>query len=213
MAISLVVGGTGLVGSHVLKQLALAEECPVAILRRRPNDLPDNVKAIEVDFDELLTSGDLPQCDHLYLCLGTTIKTAGSQAAFRNVDFNYCLGIAQMAAKSGASVISLVSSVGADANSKNFYLRTKGQLEEAIKLLNFSSINIYRPGLLIGDRQEKRSAEKVGQLLSKVIDPFLIRGFSRYRSIEATLLAKTMIDNGNKGKGVNYFYFKNFNTW
>ena len=172
MAISLVVGGTGLVGSHVLKQLALVEECPVAILRRRPNDLPDNVKAIEVDFDELLTRGDLPQCDHLYLCLGTTIKTAGSQAAFRNVDFNYCLGIAQMATKSGASVISLVSSVGADANSKNFYLRTKGQLEEAIKLLNFSSINIYRPGLLIGDRQEKRSAEKVGQLLSKVIDPF-----------------------------------------
>ena len=160
MAISLVVGGTGLVGSHVLKQLALVEECPVAILRRRPNDLPDNVKAIEVDFDELLTSGDLPQCDHLYLCLGTTIKTAGSQAAFRNVDFNYCLGIAQMAAKSGASVISLVSSVGADANSKNFYLRTKGQLEEAIKLLNFSSINIYRPGLLIGDRQEKRSADE-----------------------------------------------------
>ena len=213
MAISLVVGGTGLVGSHVLKQLALVEECPVAILRRRPNDLPDNVKAIEVDFDELLTSGDLPQCDHLYLCLGTTIKTAGSQTAFRNVDFNYCLGIAQMAAKSGASVISLVSSVGADANSKNFYLRTKGQLEEAIKLLNFSSINIYRPGLLIGDRQEKRSAEKVGQLLSKVIDHFLIRGLSRYRSIEAILLAKTMIDNGNKGKGVNYFHFKNFNTW
>ena len=213
MAISLVVGGTGLVGSHVLNQLALVEECPVAILRRRPNDLPDNVKAIEVDFDELLTSGDLPQCDHLYLCLGTTIKTAGSQTAFRNVDFNYCLGIAQMAAKSGASVISLVSSVGADANSKNFYLRTKGQLEEAIKLLNFSSINIYRPGLLIGDRQEKRSAEKVGQLLSKVIDPFLIRGLSRYRSIEAILLAKTMIDNGNKGKGVNYFHFKNFNTW
>ena len=213
MAISLVAGATGLVGSHVLKQLALVEERPIALLRRTPNDLPDNVKAIEVDFDELLASGDLPQCDHLYLCLGTTIKTAGSQAAFRNVDFNYCLGIAQMAAKSGASVISLVSSVGADANSKNFYLRTKGQLEEAIKLLNFSSINIYRPGLLIGDRQEKRSAEKVGQLLSKVFDPFLIRGLSRYRSIEAALLANTMIDNGNAGKGVNYFHFKNFNTW
>ena len=213
MTISLVVGGTGLVGSYVLKQLALVEECPIAILRRRPNDLPHNVRAIEVDFDELLTSGDLPQCDHLYLCLGTTIKTAGSQAAFRNVDFHYCLAIAQMAASSGTSVFSLVSYVGADANSKNFYLRTKGQLEEAIKLLNFSSINIYRPGLLIGDRQEKRSAEKVGQLLSKVFDPFLIRGLSRYRSIEAALLANTMIDNGNAGKGVNYFHFKNFNTW
>ena len=212
MAKSLVVGATGLVGSHVLKQLALVEESPIAVLRRTPNDLPDNVLTIEVDFEDLLTSGDLPHCDHLYLCLGTTIKVAGNQEAFKKVDFDYCLGIAQMAAKSGASVISLVSSVGANAKSKNFYLRTKGQPEEAIKLLNFSRINIYRPGLLIGDRQEKRSAEKVGQLLSTVIDPFLIRGLSRYRSIEATLLANTMIDNGNKGKGVNYFHFKNFNT-
>ena len=210
MAISLVVGGTGLVGSHVLKQLALVEECPVAILRRRPNDLPDNVKAIEVDFDELLTSGDLPQCDHLYLCLGTTIKTAGSQTAFRNVDFNYCLGIAQMAAKSGASVISLVSSVGADANSKSFYLRTKGQLEEAIKSLNFSSINIYRPGLLIGERQEKRSAEKVGQLLSKVIDPLLVGSLSKYRSVKGEVLAQTMVKQAKGDDGVHYFHFKEF---
>ena len=210
MAISLVVGGTGLVGSYVLKQLALVEESPIAILRRRPNDLPDNVKAIEVDFDELLTSGDLPQCDHLYLCLGTTIKTAGSQAAFRNVDFNYCLGIAQMAAKSGASVISLVSSVGADANSKSFYLRTKGQLEEAIKSLNFSSINIYRPGLLIGDRQEKRSAEKVGQLLSKVIDPLLVGSLSKYRSVKGEVLAQTMVKQAKGDDGVHYFHFKEF---
>jgi uncharacterized protein YbjT (DUF2867 family) len=199
-----------LVGSHVLKQLALVEERPVAILRRRPNDLPDNVKAIEVDFDELLTSGDLPHCDHLYLCLGTTIKTAGSQAAFRNVDFNYCLGIAQMAAKSGASVISLVSSVGADANSKSFYLRTKGQLEEAIKSLNFSSINIYRPGLLIGDRQEKRSAEKVGQLLSKVIDPLLVGSLSKYRSVKGEVLAQTMVKQAKGDDGVHYFHFKEF---
>ena len=68
MAISLVAGATGLVGSHVLKQLALVEESPIAVLRRTPNDLPDNVMPIEVDFDELLASGDLPHCDHLYLC-------------------------------------------------------------------------------------------------------------------------------------------------
>ena len=67
MAISLVAGATGLVGSHVLKQLALVEERPIALLRRTPNGLPDNVKGIVVDFDELLASGDLPQCDHLPL--------------------------------------------------------------------------------------------------------------------------------------------------
>ena len=210
---SLVVGSTGLVGSHVLKQLSERGERPIAVLRSVSDALPKDIQVHQIDFDELLTSGELPLCDHLYLCLGTTIKTAGSKEAFRRVDFDYCVGIAKLAMNAGTSVVSLVSSVGADASSSNFYLRTKGQLEEAIKLLNFSSINIYRPGLLIGDRQEKRSAEKVGQLLSKVIDPFLIRGLSRYRSIKATLLANTMIDNGNKVKGVNYFHFKNFNTW
>jgi uncharacterized protein YbjT (DUF2867 family) len=210
MAISLVVGGTGLVGSHVLKQLALVEECPIAVLRRIPNDLPDNVLAIEVDFEELLTSGDLPHCDHLYLCLGTTIKVAGNQEAFKKVDFDYCLGIAQMAEKSGASVISLVSSVGANAKSKNFYLRTKGQLEEAIKLLNFSRINIYRPGLLIGDRQETRSAEKAGELLSKLIDPLLVGSLSKYRSVKGEVLAQTMVRQAKGDDGVHYFHFKEF---
>ena len=210
MAKSLVVGATGLVGSHVLKQLALVEESPIAVLRRTPNDLPDNVMPIEVDFDELLASGDLPHCDHLYLCLGTTIKTAGSQEAFRKIDFDYCLGIAQMAAKSGASVISLVSSVGANASSKNFYLRTKGQLEDAIKLLNFSRINIYRPGLLIGDRQETRTAEKAGELLSKLIDPLLVGSLSKYRSVKGEVLAQTMVKQAKGDDGVHYFHFKEF---
>ena len=115
-----------------------------------------------------------------------------------------------LAAKSGASVISLVSSVGADANSKSFYLRTKGQLEEAIKSLNFSSINIYRPGLLIGDRQEKRSAEKVGQLLSKVIDPLLVGSLSKYRSVKGEVLAQTMVKQAKGDDGVHYFHFKEF---
>lgn len=210
MAKSLVVGATGLVGSHVLKQLALVEESPIAVLRRRPNDLPDNVLTIEVDFEDLLTSGDLPHCDHLYLCLGTTIKVAGNQEAFKKVDFDYCLGIAQMAAKSGASVISLVSSVGANAKSKNFYLRTKGQLEEAIKLLNFSRINIYRPGLLIGDRQETRTAEKAGELLSKLIDPLLVGSLSKYRSVKGEVLAQTMVRQAKGDDGVHYFHFKEF---
>jgi len=210
MAKSLVVGATGLVGSHVLKQLALVEESPIAVLRRTPNDLPDNVLTIEVDFEDLLTSGDLPHCDHLYLCLGTTIKVAGNQEAFKKVDFDYCLGIAQMAAKSGASVISLVSSVGANAKSKNFYLRTKGQLEEAIKLLNFSRINIYRPGLLIGDRQETRTAEKAGELLSKLIDPLLVGSLSKYRSVKGEVLAQTMVRQAKGDDGVHYFHFKEF---
>ena len=146
----MVVGATGLVGIHVLKQLSERGERPIAVLRSVSDALPIDIQIHQIDFDELLTSGELPLCDHLYLCLGTTIKTAGSKEAFRRVDFDYCVGIAKLAINTGTSVVSLVSSVGADASSSNFYLRTKGEVEEALKALGFSTLNIYRPGLLLG---------------------------------------------------------------
>ena len=122
-----------------------------------------------------MINGDFPQCDHFYLCLGTTIKTAGSRDAFRAVDFEYSLAVAKKAIQAGATGISLVSSVGADASSKNFYLKTKGQLDEAIKSLGFSSINIYRPGILMGDRPESRLLEGLGKIVFQVIDRLAIR--------------------------------------
>ena len=136
----------------MLKQLSERGERPIAVLRSVSDVLPKDIQVHQIDFDELLTSGELPLCDHLYLCLGTTIKTAGSKEAFRRVDFDYCVGIAKLAINTGTSVVSLVSSVGADASSSNFYLRTKGEVEEAIRTLGFSTLNIYRPGLLLGKR-------------------------------------------------------------
>ena len=85
---SLVVGATGLVGSAVLEQLAKRGERPIAVLRNVSDTLPENIQIHQIDFDELLIRGDLPYCDHLYLCLGTTIKTAGSKEAFKRVDFD-----------------------------------------------------------------------------------------------------------------------------
>jgi uncharacterized protein YbjT (DUF2867 family) len=120
--------------------------------------------------------------------------------------------VAKKALAAGATGISLDYSVGANANSKNFYLRTKGQLEEAIKSLGYSSINIYGPGILIGDRAESRPLEGLGKILSQIMDPFLLGYVSQYRSIQANLLASTMIDNTDRYAGVNYFYFKDFNT-
>ena len=182
-------------------------------MARRPiKDLPANAQLLEINFEQFLINGELPQCDHLYLCLGTTIKTAGSRDAFRAVDFEYSLAVAKKAIQAGATGISLVSSVGADASSKNFYLKTKGQLEDAIKSLGFSSINIYRPGILMGDRSETRPLEGLGKIVFQVIDPLLLGYLSPYRSIQANLLASTMIDNADQFKGINYFYFKDFNT-
>lgn len=209
---SIIAGATGLVGNNILHQLAVRGDTPVAMARRPIKDLPANAQLLEINFEQFLINGELPQCDHLYLCLGTTIKTAGSRDAFRAVDFEYSLAVAKKAIQAGATGISLVSSVGADASSKNFYLQTKGQLEDAIKSLGFSSINIYRPGILMGDRSETRPLEGLGKIVFQVIDPLLLGYLSPYRSIQANLLASTMIDNADQFKGINYFYFKDFNT-
>ena len=209
---SIIAGATGLVGNNILHQLAVRGDTPVAMARRPIKDLPANAQLLEINFEQFLINGELPQCDHLYLCLGTTIKTAGSRDAFRAVDFEYSLAVAKKAIQAGATGISLVSSVGADASSKNFYLKTKGQLEDAIKSLGFSSINIYRPGILMGDRSETRPLEGLGKIVFQVIDPLLLGYLSPYRSIQANLLASTMIDNADQIEGLNYLYFKDFNT-
>ena len=211
MTHSIIAGATGLVGNSILSQLAARGDRPIALARRQIDDLPANAKMLEIDFKQFLLNGELPYCHHLYLCLGTTIKTAGSREAFRIVDFEYSFAVAKKAVEVGATGLSLVSSVGANANSKNFYLRTKGQLEEAIKSLGFLSVNIYRPGLLIGHRQEKRMGEQTGQILSKFVDPLLFGRLSRYRSINANLLAGTMIDYAARGEGVTYFYSRDCN--
>lgn len=209
---SLVVGATGLVGGAVLEQLANRGEWPIAVVRNVTDGLPKNIQIHQIDFDELLASGDLPCCDHLYLCLGTTIKTAGSREAFRRVDFEYCIGIAKLALKSGTSVVSLVSSVGADASSFNFYLLTKGEVEEAIRTLGFSTINIYRPGLLLGRRAEKRVGEWLGKIIFRLMDPFLLGPLSKYRSVKAETLAKAMIERSVAGEGMNWFHFRQFKS-
>jgi uncharacterized protein YbjT (DUF2867 family) len=209
---SIIAGATGLVGLNIVRELAAQKQPTIALVRRSIESLPDRTEILEIDFQQFLISGKLPTCKHLYLCLGTTIKTAGSRGAFRMVDFDYALGMAKKAREAGATGLSLVSSVGADARSRNFYLRTKGQLEVAIKSLGFSRINIYRPGLLRGKRSNSRSLEGAGQIVFGFIDPLLVGPLSNYSSIQADLLAHTMIDNADKGEGVNYFHFKQFNT-
>ena len=134
---ALVVGATGLVGNLVLLELSNNNENIFAVTRssiEHPN-------VSELDFDLFIKDGLLPVCEHIYICLGTTIKKAGSQDEFRKVDFDYSLAFAKKARKMGASKISLVSSVGANHNSKNFYLRVKGELEEAIKKIDFEVVN------------------------------------------------------------------------
>ena len=206
---SIVLGSTGLIGKYLLSYLGKKDLSVIAITRRSINNLPKNVSTMIIDFDEFLDQGHLPDCEHIYICLGTTIKKAGSQESFKKVDLDYCLGFAKKARESGATTISLVTSVGANADSKNFYLKTKGKLENEIKAVGFDSVNIFQPGLLLGNRDEIRPLEFLGQYGSFLLNMVLFGSLKKYRSIEASKVAYAMANSSNKN-GINYFSYEDF---
>lgn len=198
---ALVLGATGLVGKTLVEQLCLDHRYQtVTCLLRKP--LPhdffttnaDKVQPIVVDFENLQDYQGYFGCDHIYVCLGTTIKKAGSKSAFRKVDFEYVHVAAQLAKAQHAVSFVWISSVGANAKSTNFYLRVKGELENAI--LGMSGLNnasAVRPSLLLGERQEMRPAEKFASMLSPLLSQLLIGGLSKYKPVQAADVAAQMI--------------------
>lgn len=165
----LLVGATGLVGRELLALLvADAAVSEVVVLVRRAlggGGRHSKVREVVVDFEALeeLARGEpsLFAVDQFYCALGTTIKRAGSQAAFRRVDHDYPLQLARLARAAGARHCLLVSALGADAGSRVFYNRVKGELEQGIRALAFPSFTIARPSLLEGDREEVRPGERI----------------------------------------------------
>lgn len=151
--VALVAGGTGLVGRALLPLLldAPAYGHVQALLRRPATDLPvnDRLHAMQVDFAQLPA---LPPVDDVYIALGTTIKDAGSEAAFRAVDFDAVVNTARAARAAGASRLGVVSALGADARSGVFYSRVKGEMQEAVSALGYASVVFVQPSLLVGDR-------------------------------------------------------------
>jgi len=208
---SLVIGSTGLIGKKLLMELSAKEGNIIAVSRRPIKNLPSNIKNLEIDFDDFLENESLPFCDHIYICLGTTIKKAGSQKEFRKIDLDYCVAFAKKARESGATDISLVTSIGANSSAKSFYLKVKGKVEEEIKNIDFHSINIYRPSLLLGHREESRFLEGVAKYIHYPLNLFLIGPLRKYRSVQAADVAYCMANAATK-KGVRYFYFDDFNN-
>jgi len=210
MTTSIIAGSTGLIGRNVIEMLSTKKQRVIALSRRSIPNLPPIITEMIIDFDAFEKNGFLPSCNNVFICLGTTIKTAGSKENFRKVDINYCVSIAKKAKESGAETMSLISSIGANSSSKNFYLKTKGELEEAVRDLGFTTVNIFRPSFLVGERSEKRLAEKIAIKFAKIMDLFLIGSASKYRSVKAESLAKTMVLKVDSKPGVNYFYFNDF---
>lgn len=187
-------GSTGLVGRSILEGL-LADssvEMVHSLGRRKIELVHQRLTSHLVDFAAL---PPLPHVDEVYLALGTTIKDAGSQAAFRAVDFDANFAVARAALTAGARRCGLVSSVGANAGSKVFYSRVKGELEETLGQLPFAGLVIARPSLLVGDRaalgQSVRPLERASLPLFKVLHPLIP---NRYRPISAAQVAQALLN-------------------
>lgn len=205
---ALVVGGSGLVGTHLLELLTLQLDFGrvLAVTRRPLNfDHPRLGNRI-VRFETLEQSLAGTRAHVAFCCLGTTLRAAGSREAFRQVDCDYVLAFARAARAAGAARFVLNSSVGADSGSKNFYLRVKGETEAALAAIGFPALDILQPGLLLGWRNELRPLELAASVVLPIINPLLLGLVERYRAIPARVVAAAMVGAARTGrKGVHRY--------
>ncbi len=202
--VAAVVGGTGAVGRELLKALCDDPQfTTVHSLGRRPplfgGPAPDKLRHHAVDFAQLDAS-TWPHADVLFCCLGTTIRQAGSQAGFEQVDRDFVLQAAQCARQARTAQLMLVSAMGADTSSRVFYNRVKGQVEQAVVGLGFQSVGIFRPSLLRTVRTEFRPGEKLALHLMRLGDYLVPK---KYRSVQAGAVARAMLQQAkSKTRGV-----------
>lgn len=188
----ILAGATGLVGRHVLaRALADPRVTHVVAPTRRPLPAHPNLDAPLVDFDALPADAAWWRADAVICALGTTMKTAGSRDAFRRVDHDYPLAIADLARRHGTPVYVLNSAMGADARSRVFYNRVKGELESALRTRGFSSLTLVRPGLIGGDRDERRLGETLATHVLRTLHPLLPR---KWRINPAERIADALLD-------------------
>ena len=220
---SLIAGSTGFLGSKILNHLYKEDQKIYCLSRRKSEINSINIENIIINFDAL-DNLNLPKIDHVYLCLGYELRAwelifmpDRKKSSFYQVDYEYTLSIAKKAEEVGATSISLVSAVGANQNSKSFYLKTKGDLEEEIKKLRFKTINIFQPGHLAGriNWQRKKSEPRLDvfafEIGSLFFDPFLVSGLQKFRSINADKLANFIVKSTiNESLGINQFQYSDF---
>lgn len=183
---AVVAGATGLVAQALLRQVDRVEWQEVRALTRRPFPASPPVTPVVVDYDQPNLQLPFFGVTHLFSCLGTTMKQAGSEAAFRRVDHDIPLMIARAAKDAGVQHYLLVSSVGANPASRTFYLRVKAELEQAAIALGFRSVTIVRPSFLEGDRQEKRLGERLAE-------PFMRLAPARFKPVHVDQVARALL--------------------
>ncbi len=191
------IGATGLVGQAVLEQLLADPACTqLRVWARRDSSRTDTRLDWQLcDFERLAETADCSGLDVVFCCLGTTTAKAG-KAGLEKVDLAYVHAIAQAARAAGVSCFCVISSIGANASSPVHYSRTKGRMEAALRALEFPSLQIIRPSLLLGERPDNRPGEALGQKLAPLLNRLLCGPLQRYRAISAGDVASAMIELG-----------------
>jgi len=193
-----VIGSTGLVGSHIVDLLKEENACrKIRLLVRRPIEFSHpkpEIKLVNFEDYESLKSA-IAGCNVVFCAVGTTQdKVKGDQLQYRKVDYDITVNAARACLETEGTNFLLVSAVGADSNSKTFYLRLKGEVEEAVQKFPIKSISIFRPSMLLGNRKEFRLGERIGQSGMKLLAPLLRGKWRKYKAIEARDVAAAMIE-------------------
>lgn len=194
MKSALIFGVSGLTGTALLDHLLKDDRYnKIYIVTRRPfGGINPKVEEIFFNFKNF-NEMPLLKADHVFSCLGTTLKKAGSKEAQLVIDRDYPIEIANYAKKINAEQLITVSAVGADSKSGNFYLRTKGEMEEGVKKY-FSTAKFVRPSFILGNREERRIGEKIGIGIFYLINPLLFGSMAKYKGISVSKLSKSMME-------------------
>ncbi len=209
---ALVVGATGLVGSHLLRNIfnnpAYSEV--TSLVRKRSLITHRKLKEVITDFNNLEKTLSTITANDVFCCLGTTIKKAGSQKAFRKVDFSLVVDVAKVMKKQGAEQFIVISAMGANSNSKVFYNRIKVEMEEAVQEIGYKCVRIIRPSLLLGQREEFRLGERIGILMSPLWQLLLVGSLKKYRPVEAEAVARFMVKVAHEEPAVGVHVYENY---
>jgi uncharacterized protein YbjT (DUF2867 family) len=192
---ALLFGSTGLVGNLLLEELIKSEiYTGIKTFVRQPTGISNpKVEEIVMDFSVPEDYAYLIKGDDLYICIGSTIRKAGSVENFEKIDRDLPVKLASIAKNNGINRAAVVSSIGAKSSSGNYYLRIKGEMEQAIIGLGFNQVVIARPSMLLGERDERRPAETIGKIFMKLADPLISGKFRKYKAIHGRDVARAMI--------------------
>lgn len=208
---ALIIGATGLVGNELVKiLLASSEYSRVIIWARKATGISDKrLEEIMIDFEKIEAYEVGNKVDHVFCCLGTTIKKAKTQEAFKKVDLEYPLALGRWAKEKGISQFLVISAMGAATSSRIFYNKTKGQLEQGLREIGLSGLHIFRPSLLLGERKEVRSGERAAAIVSKLIPIMFVGPLKRYKPIQGRDVAYAMYKTAIEERRGTYVYCSN----